>query len=61
MGRRKITKIKCPDFREGKQIICLAYPDGLMVPSVEELVNFCLSGQHRNCPLKARIQKELRR
>lgn len=48
----KDKKIKCPELRDGKQILCLASSEGLMVPSIYELVNFCLTGQYRNCPVK---------
>ena len=51
-SKQKSKDIKCPDLQEGKQILCLAYPGGLMVPSIGELLNFCLSGQYKNCPLK---------
>jgi hypothetical protein len=48
----KDKKIKCPELQDGKQILCLAYLEGLMAPSIYELVNFCLSGQYKNCPVK---------
>lgn len=48
----KYKKIKCSELQDGKQIFCLASSEGLMVPSISELVNFCLSGQYKNCPVK---------
>lgn len=48
----KDKKIKCPELQDAKEILCLASSDGLMVPSIYELVSFCLSGQYENCPVK---------
>lgn len=48
----KYKKIKCPELQDEKEILCMASPEGLMVPSIYELVNFCLSDQYKNCPVK---------
>ncbi|MFZ2603259.1 MAG: hypothetical protein WAX79_04570 [Candidatus Omnitrophota bacterium] len=48
----KDKKIKCPELQDTNEILCLASSEGLMVPSIYELVNFCLSGQYKSCPVK---------
>ena len=48
-------KIKCPHCRLGRQNLCLAHPYSLMIPSVYELENFCLSGNYENCPLQIKV------
>jgi len=53
-GQQKPKSIKCPDCRLGRQNFCLAYSKSLMIPSVEELKSFCLSGEYENCPLQVK-------
>lgn len=54
----------CSYFWQGKVIKrCEAYPEGLMVPSIEEEKNYCTSSDYRFCPyyLKAEEKEELPR
>lgn len=61
MEKRQENKdkaIKCPELRDGRQMLCLASSEGLMVPSIGELVNFCLNGGYSNCPVRLRQKSE---
>lgn len=50
----KIKDVKCPDFQEGRQNLCLVHPKGLMALSTYELENFCLTEKYSDCPVRVR-------
>lgn len=50
----KDKKIKCPELQDAKEILCIASSEGLIVPSIYELVSFCLTEKYSDCPVRIR-------
>ena len=44
------TKSVCPYFKKSMNHgNCMAYPDGLMNPSLDEMMTFCLTSSYSEC------------
>ena len=49
----------CPHFKKVKNHgRCHAYPDGLMNPSLDEMIHFCLTEDHNVCLYYRLFEKE---
>ena len=57
-NKKSEKNITCPYLQKGRQNLCLACPEVTMTPSVEELENFCFSGQYDSCPWRQKSRLE---
>lgn len=56
--KKRAKDIKCPYLQKGRQSLCLACPEVIMTPSIDELENFCFSGQYESCPWRQKSRLE---